>query len=172
MFDKRKCSCICLLMFVLFFVVTENVQANTLKEKSEKSYAFVSTDGELCSATVYCSVTQDYTEQGAIRTYTNRTGCTWMTYVATFTIPSLSATNPVYVDSSDTTIRTFSPWNNQQVILPGGSYCAYTKINTTNVGYSSNNKYYMKHGYLVGNNAYMGVPFYGGNVKMILGNGI
>lgn len=70
-----------------------------------KTYAFVSTDGEACSATVTAVVTQ-----------------------------------------------------------------VYSKENTTNVGYSSGNGYYLMQGYMVGNSDYMVTPWYGNSVKLKLGN--
>lgn len=146
----------------------EKVAAATISDTMEKNYVFVSTSGEACSATVHVSLNQDYSNAGTMNVYGNRKGCVWMTYVATFSIPHLSATDPVYVNANDAQVKSFSPWSNYSVLLPGGSYCAYAKQNSTSVSYYNTISYYMKQGYMVGNSDYMVTPWFGDNLKIKL----
>lgn len=170
--NKRIGLIVGIVTFTLFWgILGESVQAATLRENSEKTYAFISTDGEACSATVTASVSQEYTEQGSIRSYTNRYGCITYTYVAAYTIPQVTySSDPKFVDSSGNTVKTFSPWTKQDVLVSIGTQIAYSKKNATNVGYSSGNGYYLMQGYMVGNSDYMVTSWYGNSVKLKLGN--
>ena len=168
---KRVGLLFCMVISMFILGSSENVQAATLADSSEKTYVFVSTDGEACSATVSASVTQEYTENGAIRSYTTRCGYITYSYAAAYTIPQVTySSDPKYVDSNGNTVRTFSPWTNQQVLISVGTKVRYSKKNTTTVGYSNNNGYYLTQGYMVGNSDYMVVPWYGNSVKAKLGN--
>ena len=72
---KRMNLFVGMIMFVFVFgMFIENVEAVTLSNDNEKTYTFISTNGEFCSATVRASLTQKYTENGAIRSYTDRSG--------------------------------------------------------------------------------------------------
>lgn len=169
---KRMNLFVGMIMFVFVFgMFIENVEAVTLSNDNEKTYTFISTNGEFCSATVRASLTQKYTENGAIRSYTDRSGYIGYTYVATYTIPKVTySSDPKFVDSSQNTIKTFSPWAKQEVLVSKDTKVAYSKRNTTNVGYSNNNKYYLMQRYMVGNSDYMVTPWYGNSVKVKLGN--
>lgn len=93
-----------------------------------------------------------------------------MTYVATYTVPQLSATAPVIVDGSDNVKKTFSSWTQLSGYFPSGSHIAFYKKNTNSVSYSSSNAYYLKQGYMVGNQDYMAVGWHGDNMKLKLGH--
>lgn len=170
---KKQIGLIVSIVTFAFFwgILGESVQAATLRNNSEKTYAFISTDGEVCSATVTASVSQEYTEHGSIRSYTNRDGCIIYTYVASYTIPQVTySSDPKFVDSSGNTVKTFSPWTKQDVLVSSSMKIAYSKKNATNVGYSSGNGYYLMQGYMVGNSDYMVTPWYGNSIKLKLGN--
>ena len=67
------------------------------------------------------------------------------------------------------TVKTFSPWTKEDQLVSIGTQIVYSKKNTTNVGYSSGNGYYLMQGYMVGNSDYMVTPWYGHSVKLKLG---
>ncbi|MCI7322672.1 MAG: hypothetical protein MR508_05085 [Lachnospiraceae bacterium] len=141
------------------------------EEKDEYIYAYTTFCEEILTLGTVCIVTQEYTENGAIRSYTTRCGYITYSYAAAYTIPQVTySSDPKYVDSNGNTVRTFSPWTNQQVLISVGTKVRYSKKNTTTVGYSSNNGYYLTQGYMVGNSDYMVVPWYGNSVKAKLGN--
>lgn len=173
MIKKRTQNVICMVIcfLVLGYGGVQKVDAATLIKNVPKTYAFVSTDGEACSATVTAVVTQVYSEHGGIRSYTDRSGSITYKYVASYTIPQVTySSDPKFVDANGNTVKTFSPWTKEDQLVSIGTQIVYSKKNTTNVGYFSGNGYYLMQGYMVGNSDYMVTPWYGNSVKLKLGN--
>lgn len=124
---NKKIGVVVCIMALVLGTLLEDVQAAKLIKNSEKTYAFVSVDGEACSATVNADVTQEYTEQGSIRSYKDRWGYIGYKYVATYTIPKVTySSDPKFVDSNDKTIKTFSPWTHQDTLVSIDTHVVYT----------------------------------------------
>ena len=89
-----------------------------------------------------------------------------MTYVATFSKPQLTATNPVYVTSGGTTARQFYGWTRIAGMFSPDTVVAFHHKDTTVVSYNATNDYYLQQSYRVGNYEYVTGAFKSGSLKL------
>ena len=162
---------ILVLVILMSVVVLPFDVSAKLKTKSgtTKTFAFISTDGEVCSAKVYSTIGQNYTVSGNNATYTKRTYWVGLSYVATYTTPQIISITAKYINNSGNTVKTFS-WtkDTSSSLLPGDVKVSIKKKNSTSVTYKKNNTNYFYLGYNVGNSEYMISPVQGYNFKMSL----
>jgi len=142
----------------------------TMSTTDKKTYLFVSSDGEAVSATVHVSLSQQYKKQKNSVIYGDRTGYVAMSYVATYTIPTLQATTPKYVDSAGNTVKSIYGWKNiSQSLQPGGiKHVAFNKKNTSKYTYSKSYSNYYSISYTVGHYNFMISPYKTKSVKKSL----
>lgn len=159
-----------LVLGALCLEVTPINAAEKITKSNTKTFAFVSSNGEACSATVTTSLIQNYTTSGSNATYKKRTAHVSMGYVASHTIPKLTVLNPIYVDSNNKTKKSFT-WtkNTGSSIVPGGTkVVAFNKYNKTAITYAKTNGYYYSVSYTVGNSSYVLSPYKSKQVKVAL----
>ena len=164
---KTKVLMITVLSSIFLFGMVVNVSAASGKYANNfsNSYVFLSTDGEVCSSTVYVRLEQNYTKKGSKSTYGERSAYVTYKNVATYTIPKVTANNAVFRNSSNTVIKQFS-WHNLNSIYPAGKQLAFHRGNSTTVQYNNSATRYYTLSYIVGNSGYMGLPFQSNMVKL------
>ena len=138
------------------------------KSKSDSSdFVFVSSDGEICSASVTTTLTQRYSKSSTKTVYGYRTVWVGYTYVATYTIPSVSAANPVYRDSSNNIIKTFDwSYDSSASVYSSGTKVVLHRKNSTSVTYTTSATRYLACSYNVGNSSYVLTPYKSNCVKL------
>ena len=164
---KRFLLSLTVVMLVCLLPIQVFASSGTKKKSDSSDYVFVSTDGEICSASVTTTLTQKYSKSSTKTVYGYRTVWVGYTYVATYTIPSVSATNPVYRNSSNTTIKTFDwSYDSSASAYPAGTKVVLHRKNSTSVTYTTSATRYLTCSYTVGNSSFVLTPYKSNCVKL------
>lgn len=167
---RLLCFCLLANIFLYSAGIPVNAATKTLSKTDKKTYLFVSSSGEAVSATVHVSLSQNYTKQKNSTIYSDRTGFVAMSYVATYTIPTLKATDPKYVDSAGNTVKNIYGWKKISQSLQSGGimHVAFSKKNTSKFTYGKSYSNYYSISYTVGHYEYMITPYKTKSVKKSL----
>lgn len=167
---KIKFLIFSMIIFITLLLFSPNsIYAASKSKQNTYTHAFVSSDGEVCSAKVISNIYQEYTTSGTKATYKKRSYWIGLAYVATNTIPSVSSIVCKYVDSNNNTVKTFT-WSRDTspAIYSADIRATWKKYNTTSVKYSKSNKKYLSLAYVVGNSNYILTPFVSKQFKLAL----
>lgn len=156
-------------ILILVLILSFQSSAASKSKNSSNTWGFVSSDGEVCSATVETTMSQNYTLSGSDATYKTRRYWVGIGYVATHTTPNISSIVCKYVDSKNNTVRNFKWSKDSKTYLYSTNIKAtWKKYNSTSIKYAKSNKKYLSLSFVVGNSGYVGRPFVSKQIKMAL----
>lgn len=136
--------------------------------QSKFVYAFVDTDGAVCSVTVNCSLKENYTITNAGKVkYTSRSGYVGYQEYGNASISSKTVKAPCHYKANGSIAKSFN-WNSADYIVATGTKVMYCKENSTSVTYSKTNKKYVKMAFTVGNSDFVLTPYKTDSISMAL----
>lgn len=144
----------------------KHVTAQSKVVNKEFVYAFVDTDGAICSATVNCSLKENYTITSAGKVkYTSRSGYVGSKEYGNASISSRSVKAPCHYNENGSAAKTFA-WKSSDYIVATGTKVMFCKKNGTDVTYSKKNKKYMQMAFIIGNSDFVLTPYKTGSISM------
>lgn len=158
------------LTLVLTFLPFQYANAATYSTSETPSYVFQNTDGEW--DVVYCTgnLFQDYNLSTSYITYTTRQQYFGIKEVGCGGVNIWLIEGANIKNSSGTTVKSFTDWVNNPVIVESGVSVLLAKKSTQSVSYILNSGYKLAFNYTIGGNEFYIIPAisYSGSVSLNL----